>query len=94
MKIVNNLSLRLGIVRAAIIAGIAQANPDSIGTKDLPFNPIFDKGLSIADMFRYPTIGSLTNYFSRTQDGPSAVQRGHQRVERRKQLRKARKEFQ
>ena len=44
---VNNLSLRFGIVRAAIIAGIAQANPESIGTNDLPFNPIFDKGLSI-----------------------------------------------
>jgi len=36
----------LQIIFFAIIAGIAHAKPESIGTKDLPFKPIFDKGLS------------------------------------------------
>ena len=56
MNIVNNLSFRFGIVRAAIIAGIAHANPESIGTNDLPFKPIFESGLSmsISPHERYP----------------------------------------
>ncbi len=47
IKIVNNLSRLFGIVRVARMAGIAQANPDNIGTNDRPLRPIFDNGLSI-----------------------------------------------
>ena len=48
MKIVRYRSFLLVIVLAASIAGIAQANPDNMGTNDLQFNTIFDNGLSIS----------------------------------------------
>ncbi len=59
-NIVRNLSLLFAIVRVAIIAGIAHANPERRGTNDFPFKPILDRGLSIsiAPRARYPESSS------------------------------------
>jgi amino acid adenylation domain-containing protein len=52
----------------------------------------FDKDISIADMFRYPTISSLAGYFEREQDEDTAVQKVQKRMERRKRRMRARTE--
>jgi surfactin family lipopeptide synthetase A len=41
--------------------------------------------LSLIEMFRYPTVGSLARHLSRERDGRSAIRKGHERAEARRQ---------